>query len=546
VIGFRRWRLTALLIVAVWISGCAAVPPQPLEFGAPPWTDGETSTYDVQDRNGALLGTATWQIRQASEGWSQSYALSIAGRPDRGEVVLGNDLRPVRSWRENAAGRVEAEYSQDSVEIRKSSPGSVEVQTETLPGGSDVLDNDEVLQVQRALPLAQDYPTRYVNVEPLTATALDSAFRVIAAETVSVPAGEFPAWRAEMRAAGSVHDVWYGRAAPYPLLKYRNRTSGAVFLLRELGVRGAAGSLEPPTVATAQYPAINAPLLLATVFIQLPLMLVFPVLLGWWIRRRYGPGWGIFVAGALTFIASQVVHLPLNWALGLLGGGRGVATWPLVPMALVAGLSAALCEEGARWVVLTFFLKRVRTWAPGLQYGAGHGGGEAIIFGLLVLVNLVTMLVLPSMQQMFAALPPETAELVRYGASAYWATPWYMPIVGGMERVFAITLQIAMALLVVRSVAERQVKYLLAAIGIHAAVDAYAVWGMQTLGIFGTELGLAMMALGAFWLIRRLRGPMTPPEAPTVLAVHEPAQPLAPRELSTEELIRRVEASKYE
>jgi len=54
------------------------------------------------------------------------------------------------------------------------------------------------------------------------------------------------------------------------------------------------------------------------------------------------------------------------------------------------------------------------------------------------------------------------------------------------------------------------------------------------------------MALGAFWLIRRLRGPMTPPEAPTVLAVHEPAQPLAPRELSTEELIRRVEASKYE
>jgi len=28
--------------------------------------------------------------------------------------------------------------------------------------------------------------------------------------------------------------------------------------------------------------------------------------------------------------------------------------------------------------------------------------------------------------------------------------------------------------------------------------------------------------------------------------VHEPAQPLAPRELSTEELIRRVEASKYE
>jgi uncharacterized membrane protein YhfC len=280
--------------------------------------------------------------------------------------------------------------------------------------------------------------------------------------------------------------------------------------------------------------------------IQLPLMLVFPIGLGWWIRRRYGPGWGIFVAGALTFVASQVVHLPLNWALGLLGGGRGVATWPLIPMALVAGLSAAVCEEGARWIALTFFLKRVRTWAPGLQYGAGHGGAEAIIFGLLVLTNLVTMLVLPSMEQVFSALPPETAEQVRYGASAYWATPWYMAAIGGLERVFAITLQIAMALLVVRSVAERQLKYLAAAIGIHTAVDAFAVWSIQTLGALGTELGVAGFALIALWLIRRLRQPMTPPPQPKPVKPDGPAQPAAPLSPSSAELLREVEISKYE
>ena len=98
--------------------------------------------------------------------------------------------------------------------------------------------------------------------------------------------------------------------------------------------------------------------LLSSVLIQYPLMILFPLALGWWIRRRYGVGWGIFWAGAATFILSQIVHLPLNWALGLLGGGRGVALWPLAAMALVAGLSAALCEEGARWIVLTFFLKQ--------------------------------------------------------------------------------------------------------------------------------------------------------------------------------------------
>jgi uncharacterized membrane protein YhfC len=253
------------------------------------------------------------------------------------------------------------------------------------------------------------------------------------------------------------------------------------------------------------------------------------------------------VAGALTFVAAQLVHLPLNWALGLLGGGRGVALWPLIPMALVAGLSAGLCEEGARWIVLTFFLKRVRTWAPGLQYGAGHGGGEAIIFGLLVLINLITMLVLPSMKQLSAALPPGTMDQVRQGASAYWATPWYMPVLGGLERVFAITLQIAMALLVVRSVAEHKIKYLLVAIGIHTAVDAFAVWSMQTLGIYATELGVAVMALGGLWLIIRLRAPMTPPDEPAPASPVRPEQqPTAARPPSSEELTRWVEESKYE
>jgi hypothetical protein len=135
---------------------------------------------------------------------------------------------------------------------------------------------------------------------------------------------------------------------------------------------------------------------------------------------------------------------------------------------------------------------------------------------------------------------------IRSGASAYWATPWYMAAITGLERVFAITLQIAMALLVVRSVAERQIKYLLAAIGIHTAIDAFAVWSMQTLGIFPTELGVAVMALGGLWLIVRLRAPMTPPAAPAPIVSDEPDQPATARPPSNEELMRRIEESKYE
>jgi uncharacterized membrane protein YhfC len=288
------------------------------------------------------------------------------------------------------------------------------------------------------------------------------------------------------------------------------------------------------------------PFLLSSVLFQYPLMIFFPLVLGWWIRRRYRVGWGIFFAGAATFILSQIVHLPLNWALGLLGGGRGVALWPLAAMALVAGLSAALCEEGARWIVLTFFLKQCRRWDQGLQYGAGHGGIEAIIFGVLALISFVSMIVLRLVDPAVLNLAGAAADQAQAQMAQYWATPWYMSMLGGLERVFAITLQIAMALLVVRSVARRQPLYLLAAIGLHTAVDFWAVWGMGMLGVVWVEVGVAVFAALAFWLILRLKEPAPEPTAAPIPAPVVTAADLAPRTLSAEELASRVESSKYE
>ena len=276
------------------------------------------------------------------------------------------------------------------------------------------------------------------------------------------------------------------------------------------------------------------PFLLSSILIQYPLMIFFPLALGWWIRRRYRVGWGIFFAGAATFILSQIVHLPLNWALGLLGGGRGVALWPLAAMALVAGLSAALCEEGARWIVLTFFLKQCRRWDQGLQYGAGHGGVEAIIFGVLALISFVSMIALrlldPAVLNLAVLnLAGEAAERAQAQMVQYWATPWYMSVLAGLERIFAITLQIAMALLVVRSVARRRPLYLLAAIGLHTAVDFWAVWGIRTLGVVWVEVGVAVFAAFAFWLILRLKEPVPEPGAAPIPEPVMTAADLTPR-----------------
>jgi uncharacterized membrane protein YhfC len=387
-------------------------------------------------------------------------------------------------------------------------------------------------------------------VIPTTGLTAPVRISVTGAETITVPAGAFPTWHTVLDYGNGKHDAWYGQQPPYPLVKYVNRASGAAFELRALtgsgGAAAPAAPASPPAAAAPSGPPpISVPFVLASVLFQYPLMIFFPLALGWWIRRRYGIGWGIFWAGAATFILSQIVHLPLNWALGLLGGGRGVALWPLPALALVAGLSAGICEEGARWVVLTFFLKRVRRWDQGLQYGAGHGGVEAIIFGVLALVSFVAMIALRSVNLSALNLGDASAQAQAQMAQ-YWATPWYMSILAGLERVCAITLQIAMALLVVRSVARRQPRYFLAAVALHTAVDFWAVWGAGTVGMLGVEVGVAVFAAFALWLILRLKEPAPAAEAAPAPAPVSTAADLTQRTLSAEDLARRAESSKYE
>jgi uncharacterized membrane protein YhfC len=226
-----------------------------------------------------------------------------------------------------------------------------------------------------------------------------------------------------------------------------------------------------------------------------------------------------------------------------------VALWPLPALALAGGLSAGLFEEGTRWIVLTFFLKRARGWRAALQFGAGHEAAESIIFGLLALVSFVSMLILHSPGPAALGLSGAAADQARAAAAAYWSTPWYMTAVAGLERVATMAAQIAFAVLVMRAVTRRQPLYLLAAIGAHALVDAWAVWAGSRLGIFAVEGGLFVFAVLLAGLIFWLRDERSPAPATVDNQGAAPlptARSFAPRELSAEELARRANDSQYE
>ena len=247
-------------------------------------------------------------------------------------------------------------------------------------------------------------------------------------------------------------------------------------------------------------------MLYLTFAIEILIMFGLPIGLVLVLKRQPGVSWGLILAGAIAFIGSQVVHLPLNWALGLLGPGRGVALWPLPLMALVVGLSAGVCEEGARYLVLRLWRREARSWMQGMAFGTGHGGVESIFTAGLVLITFTNMLILRRIGLGSMGLSGEMLEQAQAQVEAYWSMAWYLPLLGGVERVFGLIIHVALSLLVVQALVGNNLSWLLAAVGAHALVDGVTVVlaqaGWSPLALEGVLLLFALGGLGLVLVLR--------------------------------------------
>ena len=510
---FRRWAWAWVAVLL--LSGCTMVSPaEPFQLSEVPWQVGETTVYDVLGRDGQRLGEATWTWTRHDGEWLQAYEIVVSGSATTGEVLVDSELFPISSWRETSGRRSEAVYGADDVTITSIAADGTET-TRNVNARPDMLDNEQTLQTQRALPLAEGYRTVYTDLVPSTGAAVRMNVNVTGREQVTVPAGVFAAWHVEMSAGGVTHEAWYDVDPPYLMLRYLNGTSGVEFRLRAWQpAEGAAmqGTTEPGTEppsapADWQRPELNWPYLIASFLVQYPLMIVLPLLAGWQLVRREWATWGVFWAGALTFVLSQVVHLPLNWAIGLLGQTpRGVALWPLPWLALVAGLSAGLCETLARWVALRWAMRRTRGFQNAVQFGLGHGAVEAVLLGLIALSGTINILALWRSDPATLGLGQAQQQQMVAAFAELRQVAWYMPVLSGLERVFALCLQVAMSVLVMDGIMRRRPLSLLWAVLAHAAVDAFAVWSVNTLGPVWSEAGLAIAAaLCVVYVLRTAR-----------------------------------------
>jgi uncharacterized membrane protein YhfC len=236
------------------------------------------------------------------------------------------------------------------------------------------------------------------------------------------------------------------------------------------------------------------------------LMLAIPLGLFAYLRKESGATWRWIGIGAATFVASQVVHIPLNGfvlmpLMKVLGMGdmkepKGIE---LFILALILGLSAGVCEEVSRYLVYRYWLAGNtyvdRSWKAAVSLGAGHGGCEAIILSILLILALFEMIELRH-ADLSKLLPPDKAQEVQEELVAYWSMPWYEVFMPAVERVSALTFQVSASVLVLQVFQRGNIWWLGAAIAFHATIDAIAVvTSVQKWNVLMTEALLAVLII---------------------------------------------------
>lgn len=271
-------------------------------------------------------------------------------------------------------------------------------------------------------------------------------------------------------------------------------------------------------------------------------MVAIPLTLAIILSHRWKLGWRIILVGAATFILSQVGHIPFNALMTLLLSKTALVNFSvqgaLIFNAIFLGLSAGFFEELFRYGMFRWWLKDAHTWRKGILAGVGHGGVEAIILGGLALFSLIQLIAARKMD-FSTVYSGEILRIATEQVSAYWSATWYDSLLGAVERLFTIVVQISLAVIVVQCFIRKQKRWLWLAIGYHALIDAVAVYATSKLNPYWVEGIVGLFALISLGIIFILRSP-EPVETATPVS-DTPLVTLPVVEPTTEQL----ENSKY-
>lgn len=204
------------------------------------------------------------------------------------------------------------------------------------------------------------------------------------------------------------------------------------------------------------------------------------------------------LTGMLVFFVFQMIlRIPLLQNVLAPQPWFGQMTNNIWVYALFLALTAGIFEEVGRFIGYKALLQRQNAWWDGFAFGVGHGGIEAILLTGMTNVNNLTIAFLINTGNYDAFARTQTAQtaelvyqqMVNVGAGEL--------LLGGIERIFVITIQIAFSVLVLYAVRKRNLLWLALAVGLHTLVDAPPVILLNGFGVnvYAVEGLIGVMAV---------------------------------------------------
>ena len=236
----------------------------------------------------------------------------------------------------------------------------------------------------------------------------------------------------------------------------------------------------------------------AGIIFSLCISIALPVVLLIVVHKKTKARMAMAVIGAATFFLFAMVLEQILHAVVLGVGGERI-TGNIWIYGLYGGLAAGLFEEVGRFVAMRFAMKKQLNLPNALMYGVGHGGIEAIlIVGLASVSNLVTSIMINAgtLEASLGALDQATKEATLTQLSALWTTPSYQFFLSGIERIVAVTLHIALSVLVFQAVKLGKKRYWFLSFAIHVGVDFATVIAANYLNLVLVEVMLAVLVAG--------------------------------------------------
>lgn len=245
--------------------------------------------------------------------------------------------------------------------------------------------------------------------------------------------------------------------------------------------------------------------ILSIVFIVINMILgiLIPVSLLIYFKKKYRGSIKSFFVGCavmlvFALILEQIVHsVVFSSSVGITIQNN---IWLY---ALYGSLMAGLFEETGRFLAMRYVLKKERDNAyNALMYGAGHGGFEMCIiltFGMMNNFIYAIMINMGQTQLLLNPLDENTKAVLQTAIDALIQTPSWQFVLSPIERLAAITAQIALSVIVWYAAAGQKGKGLLfiLAILLHAVLDGVAVLAAKSgMPLVAVELIVWLIAVG--------------------------------------------------